>query len=288
MDRKSQRAEYYIPVETLSKFRRKIIKEKEKIDKTTGELGMLNNLFRDSILPIIDIYQPIISSLASHNSNLIYRARKCIDNKPFNNLKELYNPPKPTGRARSTDYTPILYASSSHQTCLSEIDVKVGDYVNVISFDYTEIMDGKFWFVGQLETFHRSQDQSRYLADEKTVQKPYYTEERVNNSLVFKDSLFKEIFSVLSSDADEYELNRLTIEVIKNKQAKKEDFYGVVFVSTKDVPGINFAVYGDAISKIKPSIVNFVKIKYIDDYGYIQYELLQNSKPKNGVLGWSK
>jgi hypothetical protein len=279
---------YYIPVEILSKYRRQIIKEKENIDKTKYKPRMLKNLFKYSILPIIARYQPIISSLASHNSNLIYRARKCIGNKPFSNLKELYNPPKPTGRARSTDYTPILYASSSHQTCLSEIDVKVGDYVNVISFDYTKIIGGKFWFVGQLETFHRSQEQSRYLVDERTVQNTYYTDERAINSLVFNDSLFKEIFSVLSSDADKYELNRLIIEEIRNKQANKEDFYGVVYVSTNHAPGINFAIFGGAISKIKPSIVNFVKIKYIDDYGNIQYELLENSKPIKDILEWSK
>ena len=215
---------FYIPVEILSKSRQKIMREKKNIDITTIKLGMLNNLFKDSILPIIAVYRPIISSLASHNSNLIYRARKCIGSKPFNNLKELYNPQKPTGRARSADYTPILYASSSWQTCLSEIDVEVGDYVNVITFNYTELMGGKFWFVGQLETFSRSQEQSRYLADERTVQNPYYTEEKVINSLVFKDSLFNEIFSVLSTDADEYELNRLVIDAIRNKQAKKEVF----------------------------------------------------------------
>ena len=149
-------------------------------------------------------------------------------------------------------------------------------------------MGGKFWFVGQLKTFSRSQEQSRYLADERTVQNPYYTEEKVINSLVFKDSLFNEIFSVLSTDADEYELNRLVIDAIRNKQAKKEDCYGVVFFSTKDAPGKNFAIYGVAIRKLKPSSVHFLKIMYIDDYGYIQFELLHNSKPKNDILEWSK
>lgn len=281
-------AKYYIPVGDLSRLRQKIIEEKNKINETTEISGLLKKLFDESILPIIAVYQPIISSLAYHNSNLIYRARKCIDNIPYSNLKELYNPPRPTGRASINIHTPILYASSSWQTCLSEIDVKIGDYVNVISFDYTKIMNGKFWFIGQLETFFRSQDQSRYLADERSVQNPFYAKPGVTNALVFKDALFNEIFSDLSSDADKYELNHIIIEDIKNKQANKEEFYGVVFLSTKDKPGINFAIYGEAISKMKSSIVNFVKIKYIDDYGFISYEIVKQTNSDKDVLDWSK
>ena len=280
-------AQFYIPVEQLSELRHKIIKEKNRMDKTVDRSDLPERLFTNYISPIVEIYQPIISSLASHNSDLIYRARKCIDNKPFNNISDLCNPPTPSGRACATDHIPILYASSSRQTCLSEIGVKIGDLVNIAAFRYSNITNGKFWFVGQLGTFYKSQEQSRYLSDEKTVQKPFYADQQeAINSLVFKDLLINEIFSTLSSDADKYVLNRFLIKTIRNKQAKKEEFYGVVFVSAKDTPGINFAIYGDAISKLEPSIINLVRITYIDDYRCIGYKWLKNSSPTNGVLEW--
>jgi len=281
-------AKFYIPSEQLSELRHKIIKAKNRMDKTADRSGLPEKLFANYISPIIKIYQPIISSLANHNSDLIYRARKCKSNKPFNNITELYNPPTPSGRACAADHTPILYASSSYQTCLSEINVKIGDLVNIISFKYTNIMNGKFWFVGQLGTYHKSQEQSRYLSDEKTVQRPYYADRQATNSLVFMDLLINEIFSTLSSDVDEYVLNRLLIEAIRNKQSKNDDIYGVVFVSAKDAPGINFAIYGDAISMLEPSIINLVRITDIDDYGCVGYEWLQNSSLKKGVLEWSE
>ena len=79
-------AQVYIPVEQLSELRHKIIKAKNRMDKTADRSGLSEKLIADYISPIVKIYQPIISSLASHNSNLIYRARKCIDNKLFNNV----------------------------------------------------------------------------------------------------------------------------------------------------------------------------------------------------------
>lgn len=280
-------SKYYIPVKQLKELRHNIIKAKHRMDNTADRSGLTERLFANYISPIVNIYQPIISSLASHNADLICRARKCIGDKPFNNIRDLYNPPMPSGRALASEKTPILYASSSHQTCLSEIDVKIGDLVNIATFRYSNIMNGKFWFVGQLGTFYKSQEQSRYLSDENTVQRPFYAHpEEATNSLVFKDLLINEIFSTLSSDADEYVLNRLLIETIRNNQPKKEDFYGVVFVSAKDAPGINFAIYGDAINKIEPSIVNLVRITDIDDYGCVGYKLLKNSSPKNGSLEW--
>lgn len=278
---------YYIPVEQLAELRHKIIKAKHRMDKTADRSGLAGRLFADYISPILNIYQPIISSLASHNGDVICRARKCIGEKPFNNIRDLYNPSMPSGRAFSTDHIPILYASSSHQTCLSEIDVKIGELVNIAAFRYSNIMNGKFWFVGQLGSYYKSQEQSRYLSDEKTVQRAFYAaKQEITNSLVFKDMLINEIFSTISSDVDEYVLNRFLIETIRNKQPKKEDFYGVVFVSAKDAPGINFAIYGDAISKLEPFVVNLVKITNIDDYGCVGYKLLKNSFPKNSSLVW--
>ena len=277
----------YIPVVQLSELRQKIVRAKHRMDNTADRSGLPEKLFSNYISPIVNIYQPIFSSLDSHNSNLIYRARKCIDGEPFINIRDLYNPPAPSGRALALEGIPILYASSSHQTCLSEIDVKIGNLVNIATFSYSNIMSGQFWFIGQLGSFYKSQEQSRYLSDERTVQRAFYADQQeATNSLVFMDLLINEIFSTLSSDVDEYVLNRFLIDEIRKKQPEKKDFHGVVFVSAKDAPGINFAIYGEAINKLEPSIVNLVRITDVDDYGCVGYKLLKNSSPKNSSLEW--
>ena len=277
----------YISVDQLTELRHRVIREKNKMDISADRTGMAEQVFNMHIKPIVSIYNPVFSELASHNSNFIYRARKCINNKPFDNIKDLYNPPAPSGRALATDNIPILYASSSHQTCLSEIDVKIGDLVNIAAFQYTNIANGKYWFIGQLGSFYKSQEQSRYLRDEKTVTNYLYVDsQRALNSLVYKDLLINEIFSTISTQTDDYVLNRYLMEDIRNKFNNKEEFYGVVFISARDAPGVNFAIYGKPINELEPAIVNLVRITDIDDYGNVGYELLKNCKPKQGVLEW--
>jgi len=109
-----------IPLRELMELRHKILDAKEKMDHMANKSGMAESLFGSFISPIISIYQPIISSLASHHSDDLYRVRKCINGKPFSDIKDLYNPLTPSGRACTKENVPILYASSSMQTCLSE------------------------------------------------------------------------------------------------------------------------------------------------------------------------
>ena len=277
----------YIPHKNLIELRESILSRKRHINNLADTTGEAKKLYTEFIQPIMKVYNPIISPIGNHNSNLIYRARKCKDNKLFNHIEKLYNPPLPSGRAFASENKPILYGSSSIQTSLSEIDVKIGEIVSIASFDYTNIMDGNFWFIGQLGAFYKSQEGSRYLKDEKVVQKPFYTDHDVLISLVFKDLLINEIFSAISSEKDNYELNQYLIEEISNSTPNDNQFNGVLFISTKDAPGINFAIYDNAISGLKPSIVNLVRITDIDNYGCINYELLENSSPKDGKLKWS-
>lgn len=276
----------YFFIEGLKEQRHKIIEAKRHIDKESDISGIPERIFTDYIDQIVDSYQPILSSLASHYSNLIYRARKCIGDQPFNNKKDLYNPKKSTGRAKSSGNTPILYASSSMQTCLSEIDVEPGDLVNVAHFDYSDIMNGKFWFVGQLGSFFKSQDPSHYLSDENSVQNAFYVyPSEAKFSLVYLDNLINEIFAKLSSEDDDYILSRLLIEKIRKNEIE-EKIFGVVFLSVKDAPGINFAIFDEAIDSLKLSGANLVRITDIDNYGNVGYKLLKNSKPENNSLTW--
>lgn len=270
----------------LADLREKIISRKKQIERLSDTTGQAKKIFEDYIQPIMNIYQPIISPLASHNTNLFYRARKCLDNEPFYHVKDLYNPPNPSGRAFTSVSKPTLYGSSSMQTSLAEIEVKIGDLVNIAIFDYTQIMKDDFWFVGQLGIFYKSQEETRYLENVSILHKLFNNEEDVLISLVFKDLLINEIFSTLSSDEDRYELNQFLIENIEKSISKNRRFNGVLFISTKDAPGVNFAIYGEAIKDLKLSKVNLIKITSIDDYGCIGYKLLESLSPDNGNLDW--
>ena len=247
---------------------------------------MAKALFESYIEPILDVFHPVISPLASHFGDTLYRARKCVGEMPFSNMKDLYNRPSPSGRAYLSDDIPILYASSSSQTCLSELNPRIGDLVNIVQFKYSKLTDGDFWFVGQLSSFHKSGEPSRYLHNDLTVKKPFYFQNTALNSWVFKDALLNEIFSELSSEADDYALNRFLIRKISEALPKERDFHGVVFRSTKDSPGTNFAISGDAIDQLEPVIINLVRITGIDSFGFVANNLLKNAKPDNGSIVW--
>lgn len=278
--------EPFIFVESLEKLKQSIIAETSRINNTANTSGMAEALFANYIKQILDVYVPVISPLASHHGDTLYRARKCVGEKPFNDMKYLYNPPSASGRAYSSDDTQILYASSSMQTCLSEINPKIGDLINIAQFNYSKLADGHFWFVGQLSSFHKSNEPSHYLADKLPVHRPAYFPIKAQQSWAFMDALLNEIFSQLSSEADGYALNRFIINQISEVSPKEKDFHGVVFMSVKDPPGTNFAIFGDAIKQLEPRIINLVRIADIDSYGFIAYKLLKNAKPDNGSIVW--
>lgn len=197
------------------------------------------------------------------------------------------DPPSPSGRAFTSDDNPILYASSSMQTCLAEINPKIGEVFTIAHFTYSRLVGGDFWFVGQLSDFHKSQESSRYLENSNAVEKPFYYPGTALHSWVFKDALLNQIFSELLSAEDGYVLNRLVIDYVRKKLPEDSGFHGVVFKSVKDPPGVNFAVFGDAIGHLELQGVNLVEVTDIDPYGYVAYRLLKNGRAEeNGTINW--
>ena len=276
----------FIYVEKLKELRQNILSSMTQMDNIANKSDVAKDLFAEHIKPILDVYQPVISPLASHHGNTIYRARKCIGENPFSNIKELYNRPTPSGRASIFNDMPVLYASSSMQTCLSKIDPEIGNLINIAQFKYTKIMSGQFWFIGQRGLFNKSNEPSHYLGDVSSTQKHVYFAHWAQHSWFFVDSLMNEIFSELSSQPNNYALNGLLINEIRKNLPDKKELDGVVFLSIQDAPGINFAIYGHAINKLEPSIVNLVRITDIDDYGFVAFKLLKNANPRDGLLEW--
>jgi hypothetical protein len=276
----------FIYVAALKELRQKIMRDVERMRITADPAGIGLSIFRNHIRPIIEHYKPIVSPLASHYGDGFYRARKCNGSVPYCDINELLNPPIPTGRAMVTDGQPILYASSSMQTCLAEIEPKIGDYVNLVGLNYSEIMTQPFWFVGQLASFNKSQEPSHYVGELLDLHRPAYFPAEAQQSFIYQDALINEIFSEFSSPIDGYALNQLLIQEINEKVAATERLAGVVYLSTKDAPGINFAIFGDAIKELKIGQLNYFEITDIDDYGNVAWKLLKNGNNQDGVISW--
>ncbi len=247
---------------------------------------MAEAIFRDHISPIIEHYSPIISPLASHCGDVIYRTRICNGASPYGDVSELLNPPVPTGRALEASGQPILYASSSKQTSMDEIDPMIGDHVNLVGLNYSEIMSRPFWFIGQLASFFKSQEPSHYVAERRDLHRPAYFPEEARYSFIYQDALINEIFSQFSSPNDGYALNQLLIQAISDKAGEAEQLAGVVYLSVKDAPGINFAIYGDAVKSLSTGQLNFTRITDIDNYGTVAWKLLKNGANQDGAIQW--
>ena len=273
-------------VQTLKDLRQNIARSVSRMRVTADTTGMAETLFHNYMQPIIDHYNPIVSSLADHYGCRLLRARKCVDQTPFTELTDLLNPPVPSGRAFTSNDVPILYASSSMQTSLAETDPKIGELINVVGLKYSEIRDRSFWFVGQLASFYKSTEPSHYVADRNELHLPAYFPEEAQHSFLFQDALLNEVFSRFSSSADGYALNRLLIRAIQDKLAPDTQINGVVFLSTKDAPGVNFAIFGDAIQKLEVGQLNLVQVVDIDEYGYVAYKLLENGSLHDGKITW--
>lgn len=269
----------FLTVDSLKLLRSEIHKRVNRILITENHDDIIEDLYNSCLKPTLKTYYPIISPLSEHHGAGVLRARQCSRDAPYTDVKDLLNPPAPSGRAYNDANTPILYASSSTQTCLAECNPKIGQFYTVAHFNYSAIASENYWFVGQLQTFQRSSEPSIYLADRKPVELPSFYPSAGQHSWVFTDSLINEIFSELSTENDNYLLNRYVISEVINTVASNKNLYGVVFNSVKSKPGTNFAFYGKSIDMLELSIVNLIEIIDIDDYGYIAYNVLKNSNP---------
>jgi len=276
----------FLYIDMLKGLRQNILRAVSRMNNTADSRGLANKLFQTYIAPIIEHYNPIISPLASHYGSTLYRARKCTADTEYTSIKDLLNPPSPSGRAVSSDAQSILYASSSLQSCKAELDLKIGDLVNIVGLDYTEISSQPFWFIGQLAAFHKSKEPSHYVSERNGLDVTAYFSHDAQQSFIYQDALINEIFSTISSPTDGYSLNRYLIEAIYKKLPKDPALAGVVYLSVKDAPGINFAIFGDAISKLKIGQLNSIRVTDIDDYGTVGYRLLKNGSLKDQQIIW--
>jgi hypothetical protein len=162
--------------------------------------------------------------------------------------------------------------------------------VNIVGLKHSKISDQSFWFVGQLASFYKSKEPSHYVADKRGLDVTAYYSHEAPQSFIFQDALINEIFSRFSSSSDGYALNRYLIEAISAKLSGSPTFSGVVYQSTKDAPGINFAIFGEAIQQLETGQLNLVQVTDIDDFGTVvtgQLKADSCGRVKCGHLRWA-
>ena len=141
-----------VPVTDLNRCHRQLVEGVEIIRNSANTDGMAEQVFKESIAPIIPFYYPVTSPLVTGGkdfSTRLLRARKCCPEGPYTMVKELLNPLVASGRAMAARRAPILYAATTMQTCFSESNARIGDRFNIIGLDYKQIADREFWFVGE-------------------------------------------------------------------------------------------------------------------------------------------
>ncbi len=276
----------FLYTSALKDLRHGIMREVSRMRKTADTSGFSESIYGTYIQPILAHYKPIISPLASHYGETFYRSRKCESTIPYSNISELMAAPIPSGRALSIKQTPILYASASIQTCLAEIEPKIGDHINLVGLKYTELKNRPFWFVGELASFYKSHQPSHYICEKIELHRPAYFPEEAQQSFVYQDALINEVFSSFSSPADGYALNQYLVQEIDNILGKEVNLAGMTYLSVKDAPGINFAVFGDEIESLEIGQLNHFKITDIDNYGNVAWKLLQNGSLTDTNINW--
>jgi hypothetical protein len=76
----------FLYVEELKEMRHGIQRAVDRMTITADPSGLADELFRQYVAPIIEHHNPIVSSLASHYGDNLFRARKCVDGTAYSNI----------------------------------------------------------------------------------------------------------------------------------------------------------------------------------------------------------
>ena len=98
-----------------------------------------------------------IVNVEFHYSNLLWRARKVESGKFYNYESELLAPPPNLIRAgrANEENKPMLYASLTSDTALSEINAEEGDVIQLISFKTNDSNRIRCAMFGEILNAHR-------------------------------------------------------------------------------------------------------------------------------------
>lgn len=219
-----------------------------------------------------------------------YRGRRCESPDGWSDLNCLKYPPPgkvELGRANQPKQ-PVLYASSTENTVFSELNLAIGDRVQVVSFSYLEPSSlCKFSVIGELELAYKSgvhplgnQDRANSLTN-KLDEVGQHERLRVVLADAFRSEQFRKRVGV--DNSFEY---KITSAMSRQFFAGVEGF---IFPSTQNFGGVNCAIVPEAFdAKFRVSSSTMYEIVDAIGYGLYGRKVLGRSKEirEDGTIIW--
>ncbi|POZ19704.1 hypothetical protein C3Z09_02665 [Lelliottia aquatilis] len=223
----------------------------------------------------------------------IFRARKCLSEYGYDNIREIYPPPLEKckiGRMNE-DKQAIFYGAYSIGTALAEINAKEGDYVHIAHFKLPEKSEHgvRCFAIGEVyNAYHGTNTISMVAFNEMRdfIQRIGKDDIRALLSYLYMDALSAELLNSVNAHEINYIYSRVFCRLLLEKHP---DVEGLIYPSAK-IKGTSNIVLRPEVVKSKMQLVsNLVfKVNKIYPYGIVDFSIVKNAKghTSNGRIVW--
>lgn len=231
----------------------------------------------------------VINSDPSYNQPY-YRARKAINTQTFNNVNELYYPPKEitsVGRVNNTR-EPFLYLSHDSCTALAEINAQPGDFVQLSTYQPVG-RSLRIMIIGEYLNIARS-GRSFFPKALEPIKRIIHTVNKQGlnaiNSFLYPDLFFDELMRNPDASKSDYIHSRvLTHLLFSNNQSVDAIWYHSVASNAS----INLALPACKADELLCFTgTRFIKVRNKFNYGIYDFEILKSPKgySEDGKILW--
>lgn len=213
----------------------------------------------------------------------IFRARKCLTEHGYNNISEIYPPPKDkckTGRMNEEGQA-IFYGAFSPGTALAEINAREGDYVHLAHFQLPEKSENgmRCFAIGEIyNSYHGVTTISPGVSNEirDAISRIGKDDIRALLSYLYMDAFSAELLNSTNAHEVNYVYSRIFCRLLLGKHP---DVDGLIYPSAKVKGTSNIVLRPESVnSKIK-LVANVVfKINKIYPYGLVDFDLVKSAK----------
>lgn len=239
----------------------------DKIRESNSE-----SFIEEGIQFILDFYELVNFKYTYERAFL--RARKTINNEPFNFTSEIYYPPPEitqAGRLNEPE-VPFLYLSTTIDTALIEIGANTGDIIQVSGYAYKN-EPARLGLIGEI---YRAVKGSTGLLDKENanhiseaISKMGQQDRKMAIAYLFLDLFLDEIFRNPEASQQEYLHSRILSRLLLEKNKSIDGF---IYHSVANYGAFNIALPYDKADKYL-GLVNTVLVRVIKSYPYGLYDV---------------
>ncbi len=226
-------------------------------------------------------------------SRPIFRARKCLTEHGYDNIREIYPPPSDkckTGRMNEEGQA-VFYGAFSIGTALAEINAQEGDYVQIANFLLPENGDVgiRCFAIGEVYNVYHGNN---------TISSNFFNEirgfiDRIGKgnlrdllTYLYMDAFSAEILNSTDAYKTEYIYSRVFSRLLLGKHPSVD---GLIYTSAK-IKGTTNIVLRPEIVNSKMQLVSNVVMQIIKvyPYGIVDFRLVKSAKGHtlDGVIVW--